>query len=191
MPTPVTFARIDVIDQALTAMGENPLQTDQALDGATTKASVMRAHYDAVVQFCFALTAWRFATAKAALNKLTGKPRNRWTAAWNLPPDLIKLLTTWPPSPYEMQNRQILTNEATRLEIDYVRLVEEGFWPAWFTRLVVAELVMRTCKGITGDSPDLEMRLERERAETDALYQDAQQQPNQTLQSNDFIDVRY
>jgi hypothetical protein len=34
------------------------------------------------------------------------------------------------------------------------------------------------------------MKDERRAAEADAFFQDATQQPNQTIQSNDFIDVR-
>lgn len=191
MPNPVTFAKLDVINQVLTALGENVLQNAAALAGTTKHALVMRTHYDAVVQFCFGKTAWRTFTSKKALNKLSGAPTNRWAAAWNLPTDMIKLLSTWPPSNYEIQNRQLLTNETSRLEVDYIRLVEEGYWPAWFTRFVVAELVMRSCRGVTGDAPDQDMKDERARAENDALFQDAQQQPNQQIQANDFIDVRY
>lgn len=190
MPTPVTFAKLDVVNQVLTGLHEARLTDIAALGGTSKHAQIMREHYDAVVQMCFARTAWRFATAKAALSKLSAVPTNRWSAAWNLPTDFVKLLFTWPPSNYELANRQILSNETSRVEIDYVRLVEEGYWPAWFLRLVVAELVVRCCRPITGDSVSQDMDDERRKAEVDALFQDAQQQPNQTLQSNDFIDCR-
>lgn len=190
MPTPVTFAKLDVINQALTGLHEARLSDVAALGGTSKHAQVMREHYDAVVLYCHGRTAWRFATAKRALNKLSAAPLNRWSAAWNLPTDMVKLLSTWPPSNYELANRQILSNETTALEVDYVRLVEEGYWPAWFTRLVVAELVKRCCRPITGDAVDQDMKDELRAAEVDAFFQDAQQQPNQTLMSNDFIDVR-
>jgi hypothetical protein len=190
MPTPVSFAKLDVINQALTGLHEARLTDVAALGGTSKHAQVMREHYDAVVQFCFTRTNWRFATAKVALNKLSAAPLNRWAAAWQLPTDHLKTLTTWPPSNYELANRQLLTNETTRLEIDYIRLIEEGYWPSWFTRLVVAELVKRTCRPITGDAVDQDMKDELRAAESDAFFQDAGQQPNQTIQSNDFIDVR-
>lgn len=188
MPSRQTFTDLDVVNQALGAMGETELdnlQTDQS-----TGAIIMRRHYVAVKQDCLTATNWRFATTKAALSKLSAVPQNRWAAAWQLPADLLKLLYTWPPSNYEVQGQRIYSNETTRMEIDYIRNIEEAFWQDWFTRLVVAELVMRTCKGITGDEPSSSMEKERARAESRAFFQDAQQQPNQTVLPNDFIDVR-
>lgn len=190
MPTPVTFDKLAICNQAIGGFHGTRLSDLAALGGSSKEAQTMREHYDAVVQFVHCMSNWRFATAKRSLNKLSGAPINRWSTAWQLPEDFLKLLTTWPPSNYELANRQILSDESTRLDIDYVRLVEPGYWPAWFSRLVVAELVIRGCKPVTGDEPDRPMYIERETAENDAYFNDAQQQPNQTMQSNDFIDVR-
>lgn len=190
MPNPITFSKLEVINQALTGMGEPILSTVNELSGTAKQAVVMRAHYEAVVYFCMTRTSWRFATAKASLNKIAAPVRNRWSTAWQLPADLLKVLTTWPMSSYEIQNRQLLTDNSSRVDLDYIRLVQEAYWPAWFLRYVVAELLIRTKKGITGESPEQEDRDERTKAENDALYQDSQQQPNQVVQSNDFIDCR-
>lgn len=191
MPTPVAFDKLAICNQAIGGFHGTRLTDIAALGGTSKEAQAMRDHYDAVVQFVHTMSNWRFNTVKRSLNKLSGAPINRWSTAWQLPEDFLKLLTTWPPSAYELANRQILSNESTRLDIDYQRLVEEGFWPAWFSRLTVAELVIRCCKPVTGDEPDRPMYLERETAESEAYFQDAQQQPNQTMQSNDFIDVRF
>jgi hypothetical protein len=187
MPNPVTFAKLDVINQALTGLGEDRCG---ALTDDFPRMVVMREHYDAVLQACHSKSNWRFATSKAALNKLTAVPTNRWAAQWQLPLDLVKLISTWPPSDYERQGNRILTNEGTRLEIDYVRLVAEGDWPSWFTEYVVARLVVKTCYGIKRSAADKEMLDEADRALRDARFEDAQQQPNATFQTNDFIDVR-
>lgn len=189
MPSRKTFTDLDVINQALVAMGEGVIQdldSDQS-----TAAIVMRTMYDQVKQSCLTMSNWRFATVKKALSKLSAAPVNRWAAAWQLPPDLLKLLFTWPPSRYEVQGDRLYTNETSRLEIDYIRNIEEPLWLDWFTRLVRAELVMKTCKGITGDQPSQDMANERRDAKAEAMFQDAQQQPNQTELPNDFIDCRH
>jgi hypothetical protein len=190
MPTPVAFDKVAICNQAIGAFHGTRLTDLAALGGTSKEAQAMRDHYDGVVQYVFTMSNWRFATAKRTLNKLSGAPINRWSAAWQLPEDFLKLLTTWPPSNYELANRQVLSNETTRLDIDYIRLVEVGYWPAWFARLVVAELAIRCCKPVTGDEADRPMLLERETAENEAYFNDSQQQPNQTMQSNDFIDCR-
>lgn len=184
----VTFAKLDLINQACTALGETEISDIESDE--STSAIVMRRHYDAVRLFCLCKTAWRFNTTKAQLGLLSGAPKSRWAASWQLPPDNLKVLTTWPPSSYEIQGDRLLSNETGSMYLDYQRAVTEQLWPAWFSRYFVAELVMRTCRGITGDAPDAEMVRERKEAEADALFQDSQQQPNQTLATDDFVNVR-
>ncbi len=190
MPTPHTFTDLDVINMALTGrMGEDRI-TNLATDESTA-AIVMREHYQQVKESTLTKTAWRFATVKKALNKLSGDPLNRWSAAWQLPPDLLKLLTTWPPTNYERQGNKIFTDVTSGLEIDYIRYVLEDQWPAWFRDYVVGRLVIATRRGITGEKPDSEDYEYLEAARADAFWQDAQQQPNPTNLPNPFIDARF
>lgn len=189
MPQRTHFADVDIANQALTALGELRL-TAPLVDDESAHAVVLREHYAAVKEFCLAKSNWRFATAKLALNLELVTPPNRWAAQWTLPTDLLKVLYVWPPINYELQNGKLLTNARSGVVLDYVRNVDEGDWFPWFTRYVVAELVMRTCRGITGDDPSQQMKDERSEALSDALFQDAQQQPNQTILPNDFIDCR-
>ena len=190
MPTPTVFVDIDVINQALTGfLGENEI-TNLATDQSVA-AIVMRHNYEAVSEAAQTKSAWRFNTTKAALSKLTAEPQNRWSAGWQLPNDHLKTLTTWPISNYEIQGNKLYTNNTDAVEIDYQRKLEEAFWPSWFLRYVVARLVIRTSRGITGEKPTPEMKDELKDALDDALFQDAQQQPNQTMMANAFIDVRH
>lgn len=189
MPTPIAFTDLNVMNQALTGSIGGDIITDLETDDST-KALIMRENYEAVSEFAQTKTAWRFNTTKVALNKLSGVPLNRWGAAWQLPPDLLKVLTTWPISSYEIQGNKLLTNNTAELHLDYQRKIEEALWPSWFLRYVVARLVLRTVKGITGKKADQDMQNEASDAEDDALFQDAQQQPNQTILSSAFVDVR-
>ena len=190
MPNRTQFADLDVVNQALTAMGETRLTQPLASDD-TPAGIVMRDNYAAVKEAALSQSNWRFATVKLALNLENVTPPNRWAAQWNLPADMLKALYIWPPIKYELQNGKLLTNIRSGLVLDYIRNVAEGEWPPWFTRYCVSELVLRTCKGITGDDPSRGMEAEQERALANANYQDAQQQPNQTILPNDFIDVRH
>lgn len=189
MVTPLTFTDLDVINQALTGfMGEGRISDLE--DDQNDKAEVMRENYEAVSEAAQVKTNWRFNTTKLALNKLSGEPENRWAAAWQLPPDMLKLITTWPPSRYEVQGRLLYSNNTSEIEIDYLRKMQEAYWPAWFLRYVVARLVIRTVRGITGEKATVEMKDELKEAREDALFQDAQQQPNQEQVPNPFVDCR-
>ena len=190
MPNPIQFDDLGVINQALTGvMGENEITDLQ--DDQGKPAIIMRKNYEAISEAAQVKTAWRFNTTKAVLNKLSAAPENRWAAAFQLPNDFLKLLTTWPPSNYEIQGNKLFSNNTSSIAIDYQRKLGEGLWPIWFTRYVVAMLVMRTVRGVTGEKPAQTMKDERDDAERDALFQDAAQQPNQTMQSNAFIDARF
>lgn len=187
--TKKVYAPIDVVNIALTAMGENRisnLETD-----STVSAIVMREHWDLVWESCLTRTTWRFATATAALSKLSFPPIDEWAASWQLPPDMLVLLTTYPASNYEVQGDRLLSNEQTALRVEYIRKVQLSLWPGYFTRCVALQLAIDTVKGITGTRPgstDLPALLQDALAQ--AMFQDAQQQPNQTMLPNAFIDVR-
>lgn len=190
MPTPITFVDLDVINQALTgALGEDRI-SDLAGD-QTVKAIVMREMYEPVSEAAQTATVWRFNTTKAALNKLSAEPENRWAAGWQLPNDNLKVLTTWPPGNYEIQGNKLYSNNTDSIEIDYQRKLEEALWPVWFLRYVVARLVMRSCRGITGDDPSQDMRDEFQDARDDAFTPDAMQQPNQQNMPSPFVDARF
>lgn len=196
MATPKTYTDIDVVNMALDAMGEDPVAVT-ALSSASTdtskRARIMRTHYDAVKEAALTKTSWRFATSTSvSLSKLSGTPaKTKWAAAWQLPPDTLKVLTTWPPTNYEIQGKRILTNITSGLLVDYIRYVTEDQWPAWFVVYVKWKLVEATVKAITGSSMDREDKDSLSSAETDALSTDSQQQPNVTDQPNPFIDVRF
>lgn len=190
MPSRQTYTDLDIINQALTAEGERTI--DDLENDQSVAAQVMRLHYTAVKEYCLTMSNWRFATTKKDLGAaLSDTPLNRWAAAFQLPVDMLKLLYVWPPAEYEVQGNKLFINARSRVQVDYIRVIEEAYWLPWFTRLVVAELVMRTCKGITGDDPSTGMAQERTAAKSEAYFQDAQQQPNQTLLPNAFIDARF
>jgi hypothetical protein len=191
MPTPITFTDLDIINQALTgAMGEGRISNLEDPDDQSIKAQVMRENYEAVSEAAQTATSWRFNTTKLALSKLTDDPPNRWSAAWQLPPDNLKVLHTWPPGNYEIQGNKLYSNNTDSIEIDYQRKLAEALWTAWFMRYVVAELVLRTVRGITGDDPTQAMKDELKNARDDGFFQDAQQQPNQAPLPNPFVDCR-
>ena len=186
MPDPITFDELAIINQMMTGMGESPI-TD--LTSTEPKVVVVNANYAAVKYFCMTKSNWVDFMAKKALNRLSGTPINRWTYAFQLPSDCLKVVTTWPPSTYQLMNRQLLSNEPT-CQLDYIRNVEEAYWPAWFIRYVVAEGVVRMALGILRKEPTAGMINERDTALNDGYFLDAQQQPNQTVHSNDFVDCR-
>ena len=85
---------------------------------AGTAAIIMRESYEPVSEAAQVKTNWRFNTVKVALSKLSGEPLNRWSAAWQLPPDILKVITTWPPTNYEIQGDKLLSNDTQQVHLD-------------------------------------------------------------------------
>lgn len=189
MSTPSTFTDLMIVNAALTRMGTDELQNLE--DDESKRATVMRKNYQQVKETTLTKTSWRFATVKAALNKLSDKPENRWEAAWQLPPDKLKVLFVYPPTRYEIQGTRIFANDTSSIEIDYIRYVEEGEWPPWFREYTIDSLLIATIKGITGEDPTTKQTDKVADSRSDALFQDSQQQPNIEQLPNPFIDCRY
>ena len=188
MAGPVAFTDLMIVNAALTRMGSDEisnLDTDNA-----KRATVMRKNYQQVKETTLTKTAWRFATVKAALNKLSTAPENKWAAAWQLPPDRLKVLFVYPPINYEIQGSRIFSDQTNSLVIDYIRYRDEPEWPPWFREYTIDSLVIATVKGITGDDPSTEQDDKLKDSRSDALFQDAQQQPNIETLPNPFIDCR-
>ena len=187
--TLVTFDEAGIKNQILTRLGEKEISD---FDGDLTKAGIyMRRNYAQLRQSCLTKTAWRFATSKWDCNKLSDEPENRWSAAWQLPPDLLKHLFVYPPGRYEIQGNRLFSNNTSSIEVDYIRFRDEGLWPPWFVEYVVTQGVKRFRKGITGKATTQDDKDQAKDAETDALFQDAQQQPNQEPLPNPFVDCRH
>lgn len=189
MATPGTFADLDIINAALTGrMGAGYLAD---IDSPEARAVVVRANYQLTLEACLTHSAWRFNTRQAALNLLLGTPTNRWAAKWQLPADTIKVLYVHPPIRYQILGKELYCDVTSGpLAIDYQIYVLEGDWPAWFRKYVIAQLVMDICKGVTGEDPSQAMKDDLMRSISDALFLDAQQQPNPEPLPNPFIDCR-
>ena len=189
MAGPVTFTDLMIINAALTRMGSDEIS--DLTEDTSKRALVMRKNYQQVKETTLTKTSWRFATVKAALNKLSDKPENKWEAGWQLPTDKLKVLFVYPPTRYEIQGTRIFANETNSLEIDYIRYVGEGEWPPWFREYTIDSLLIATVKGITGDDASTEQDDKLKDSRSDALFQDSQQQPNVEPLPNPFIDCRH
>jgi len=133
---------------------------------------------------------WNFAKAKVALARLTATPLNRWSFGYQLPADLLKLITTYPPSDYEVQGDKLYTN-ATTVEIDYISNVDEDLMPwfavealeLWFAaRLAIPVAQSRTLMD--------DMTALFQDAMNEAKAADSQQAPNTPVADAPFIDCR-
>lgn len=140
---------LSVINAALTRTGNNPVTS---LTAGSVAAIIANQNYENLVKAELANHPWKRASKIAQLARLDpdveGKPSEPWTAAYELPADLVDIRTVTVvgvPIDYEVQGETILCNAdaSDAVILHYVWRVGETSWPAWFR-----EGVIRRCEAI-------------------------------------------
>ncbi len=174
-----------IINQALVRLGERTI-TDMSLPIGEIVSSV----YDTVKDTLLASHRWRFAMKKVALSESSGDPVNEWGNHFDLPDDMVLLITTYPVSSYEIYEDKLLTN-AGSVSVDYVYDPGEKKYPAYFVNAFAKQLSADTALAITHDKTLHELiTVEAESAAAAARNRDSQGRPPTAIISRPFIDAR-
>jgi hypothetical protein len=141
--------RIDMINQALIAIGDHPLQSETAPNGPRFVAI----YKDAISALCSEYP-WQHCTAFRQLAQLTASPvQNQWNYAYALPSDMEgtpravydRIVQSWgsgwsgdpsipPVTDFEIYGGLLYANY-TALWCRFTQQPNEAIWPAWFRNL--------------------------------------------------------
>lgn len=148
----------DVASQALARLGEPSISS---FDEDTESAEKVRQLYEPTILSLLGRYEWEFAsTRKRLVQDGAISPANEWGKAFALPTQRTDLVgsplrvynSTQLRAPevfdYEIEGRHILTNYDT-IVIEYIRRVEEAFWPGYFEDLAVEALAARLALPVT------------------------------------------
>lgn len=145
---------IDVINAALTRVGEEPITS---ITEASSGAKIANANYDHIVEAALSDHPWKWASRTAVLNMLDaavhGTAPQPWTETWQLPADLGALRSVevaGKPIKYKMMSDKLFAAQGTGAELVafYTWSPPEADWPAWFTEYVVQRLEAVFLRGI-------------------------------------------
>lgn len=129
---------LSVINAAATRTGNEPITT---LTDGSPVAAIASTNYEDLVKAELANHPWKRASKTVELQRLDeneeGDPPEPWTAAYQLPSDLVEIRTVkvaGTPIDYEVHGQTILCDAASTdtVVLHYVWRIEETFWPAWF-----------------------------------------------------------
>jgi hypothetical protein len=135
----VAISDLTVLNAAATRTGNDPITT-VATDG-TPVAKIALNNYEESVKTELALYPWKRATKIVQLDRIDpdvmGAPPEPWTAACQLPTDLVEIRTVKVvgyPINYEVHSDKILCNANTtdNVILHYIWRVPESDWPPWF-----------------------------------------------------------
>lgn len=133
-----TISDLTVINAAAGRTGNDPISS---LTQGSIVANIANSNYEDSVKAELSVYPWKRATKIASLNRIDpdvmGKPPEPWTAAYQLPTDLMDIRTVKVagcPLDYEVHGDKILcdASEADDVILHYVWRVPEAEWPPWF-----------------------------------------------------------
>lgn len=183
----MTFSKIQLCSNALILLGHTPISS---LTEPTAGAKVASNLYDSSLLSILCSHRWKFATKKALLARLADAPQNQYQFQYQLPSDMVMLITTYPSSTYSVYGDK-LYSDSDKVEIDYIYLVSETAFPAYFIKCFEYYLAMQFAVPIMDDlnKIDVMSRL-YEKESRIARYADSQSTPQTPIQDDPYIRVR-
>lgn len=151
----MTIADLSVINAAATRTGNDPVSA--ILTDGTPVAKIALNNYEEIVKAELSLHPWKRATKIAQIDRLDpvvhGDPPEPWSAAYQLPNDLIDIRTvmvTGFPISYQIHGTTVLCDaaEADEVILHYVWRAPESEWPPWFREGVTRRLEAVFLRGI-------------------------------------------
>jgi len=181
-------SKISICSNALILLGEAPISSfDDPGAGALTAANLYESSYINMLS----MHRWRFATKKAQLGRLSAAPLNEWQYQYQLPTDIVALITTYPNTNYELYGDKLYANDAT-ISVDYVHRMDESQLPLWFTKTMEFYLAMQFAIPVTGNSTRLgEMNQLWTQQLRSAKNIDSTIRPNAGVFDSPFTSIRW
>lgn len=174
---------LSICSSALLMIGADELSS---FEEGSREAKLCANLYDVTLDDLLQLYPWRFATVQSQLPKLASEPLFGFRHAYQLPPKLLRILTTDGDQNYRRFENTLFSN-AGQLQITYLQRPPENRLPAYFVRIV--ELKMAEILALALQEDAAKSRLMAEKAQAQILRArgvDAQQQTTPLLAESNF-----
>lgn len=183
----MAFSKVQLASNALVLLGDSAISSfSEDGAGAAAASNLYETSYLAMLSS----HRWNFATKKKQLSRLSEAPRNEYKYQFQLPTDMVMLITTYPVSTYRILGDKLYSDSQT-IDIDYIWKVTEDQFPAYFVKAFEFYLAAQLAIPVTEDlnKADMMMRL-YDRESRKARYTDSQSQPAVSIQDDPYIRVR-
>lgn len=184
---------IKVCSRALILIGEEGISS---FNDGTAQSDVADAMYEDVARASLTNTRWRFATAQAQLNRLASAPDGRYSAAYQLPANMLMLSAVTVqdhPIKYDTYGSKVFcdASDTDVLIADYIYRADEADWPAYFTIAVEYAMAAVFAVSIARDAQMSQMMEQKAQFHMiQARRLDSQQQTSRKLNTSRFIAQR-
>lgn len=150
-----TTSDLTVLNAAATRTGNEPVSVLQS--SGTPVAEIALNNYEDIVKTELSLYPWKRATKIVLLARIDpdvhGEPPEPWTAAYQLPSDLLEIRTVKVagyPINYEVHSDKILCDADASDEVilHYIWRVPESDWPPWFREGMIRRMEAMFLRGV-------------------------------------------
>lgn len=154
----MALSDIAFCSRALLKIGAQPVAS---LAEGSAEAEVAANLYPGLRDALLAAFPWRFATAQATLPRLAAAPVADWLFAYQLPADLLRVLSAGSPYlgsglAYRLLGEELHCN-AQAVTLSYIRRPAEDSFPPHFAEALVARLAAEFCLPLTEDAGRAEL----------------------------------
>lgn len=183
---------IRLCSQALVKIGANAITS---LEEETAEARVAKQLYPLVRDGLLACYPWRFALMQKRLNRLLEKPVADYTYAYQLPNDLLRIISAGTGErgkgvDYRVMRHQLHTN-VPEVVLTYISRPYESMFPKFFEQALVAALAVEFCLPLTESTARQEaLKKQAEESFRQAKLVDSQQAVPSAFQDFSLIEVR-
>ncbi|MGE0190312.1 MAG: hypothetical protein AB7G80_09530 [Dongiaceae bacterium] len=136
----MALTKEQVANRALALIGADPITS--FTDDDSQEALFCTQIYDGLVEALLTDKPWRFAMKQAELDRLVAEPVGRWTAAYELPADLLRLQAVTcndVPINYDRYDGKIFSDSDVNdvIVADYIYKANPTEWLPYFTQAFV------------------------------------------------------
>jgi hypothetical protein len=187
----MALSALALCSRALLKVGAQPVAS---LDEGTAEAEVAANLYPGTRDALLSCHPWSFATGQMALNRLEAAPVADLANAFQLPPDLLRVISAGSGRgrgvPYRIQEGR-LHADPFQMVLTYVFRPAESEFPPFFAGALVARLAAEFCLPLTENTSRAEMLHRIAEAELrQARLADSQQQTPKAIEDFPLLNVR-
>lgn len=190
--------QLDICNSALIKLGAEEITQTQLDNSSNKRAKLCASQYEKVKKRLLRSHPWRFAVKRATLTDNGNTPEFGYTFEFDLPADFLKFH-----HPGDVDDAYVLTEDVTvennkilafddEIKIMYIANVDEDVFDDSFAEALAYDLAMEICYALVQSAEyKTQLRDEHREALRVARSMNAQNGRPQSLQANDWLNVRY
>lgn len=184
---------IEIAQKACAFIGISPITS---FTQNTTEAIVLNGVYDEIVEAELASYPWRFAMAQRELDRLAATPAAEWSAAYQIPADILMIRNVKENSTvieYDRYDDNIYcdASENSTVVLDGIYKAAEVDWPAYFRLGIEYRLAAALASGVTMKADLAAMYDEKAEIQIKkARHIESGSQTSRKLKMNRLVNVR-